>query len=58
MSANGSAARRVAVSNLVIIAAFAQVDELEAKGLKPRLVFVDPDNRIKQERQTIPVHMA
>lgn len=58
ISVNGSAARRAAVGELVIIAAFAQVDENEVQGFKPQLVFVDPDNRIKEERSTIPVQMA
>jgi aspartate 1-decarboxylase len=55
ISVNGSAARRAAVGDLVIIAAFAQVDEGEVQGFKPRLVFVDPDNRIREERSTIAV---
>jgi aspartate 1-decarboxylase len=58
ISVNGSAARRAAVGDLIIIAAFAQVDEGEVKGFKPQLVFVDADNRIKEERSTIPVQMA
>ena len=55
ISVNGSAARRAAVGDLLIIAAFALVDEDEAKGFKPQLVFVDADNRIKEERSTIAV---
>ena len=58
ISVNGSAARRAAVGDLVIIAAFAQVEEKEAADFKPKLVFVDPDNRIKEERSTIPVQLA
>ena len=58
ISVNGSAARRAAVGDLVIIAAFAQVHEDQVKGFAPQLVFVNPDNRIKEERSTIPVQMA
>ena len=58
ISVNGSAARRAAVGDLVIIAAFAQVEEKEAADFKPKLVFVDPDNCIKEERSTIPVQLA
>ena len=58
ISVNGSAARRAAVGDLVIIAAFAQVHEDQVKGFEPKLVFVNPDNRIKEERFTIPVQMA
>jgi aspartate 1-decarboxylase len=55
ISVNGSAARRAAVGDLVIIAAFAQVHEEHVTGFSPKLVFVNPDNRIKEERSTIPV---
>ena len=49
VSLNGSAARRAAVGDLVIIAAFAQVHEDRLDDAQPRLVFVDADagNRIK-----------
>jgi len=46
---------RAAVGDLVIIAAFAQVHEDQVADFKPKLVFVNPDNRIKEERSTIPV---
>ena len=58
ISVNGSAARRASTGDLVIIAAFAQVDEAEVVGFRPKLVFVNPDNRIKEERSVIPVQMA
>lgn len=55
ISLNGSAARRAQLGDLVIIAAFAQVDEAELKsGWKPNLVFVDVDNRIKDQRDRVP----
>jgi aspartate 1-decarboxylase len=46
------------VGDLVIIAAFAQVHEDEVKGFAPKLVFVNPDNRIKEETSTIAVQVA
>ena len=58
ISIHGSPARRAAVGDLIIIAAFAQVHEEQVKGFAPSLVFVNPDNRIKEERSTIPVQMA
>ena len=58
ISVNGSAARRAAVGDLVIIAAFAGVEEKEVAGFSPKLVFVDADNRIKKERSTIAVQMS
>jgi aspartate 1-decarboxylase len=58
ISVNGSAARRAAVGDLVIIAAFAQVEEQEVAGFAPKLVFVNPDNSIKEERSTIPLQQS
>ena len=45
VSLNGSAARRAAVGDLVILAAFAQVHETNLEGFAPKLVFVDGRNR-------------
>ncbi len=50
ISLNGSAARRAATGDLVIIAAFAQVHEDQVATHQPRLVFVDEQNRIKELR--------
>ena len=47
VSLNGSAARRAAVGDLVIIAAFALVQEDRLDEAGPALVFVDEKNRIK-----------
>lgn len=55
VSVNGSAARRAAVGDLVIIAAFAQVHEDQVAGFSPRLVFVTPENRIHEQRSSVPV---
>jgi aspartate 1-decarboxylase len=55
ISLNGSAARRAQLGDLVIIAAFALVDEAELNtGWKPDLVFVDEKNRIKGNRDHVP----
>lgn len=54
ISLNGSAARRAQLGDLVIIAAFAMVDEEELKaGWKPDLVFVDEHNKIKGSRDHV-----
>ena len=58
ISVNGSAARRAAVGDLLIIASFAQVEEARVKGFEPKLVFVDDRNRIKEQRSHIPVQAA
>lgn len=47
VSLNGSAARRAAAGDLVIIAAFALVAENDVVNSVPKLVFVDEANRIK-----------
>nr|WP_308268374.1 aspartate 1-decarboxylase [Yinghuangia soli] len=43
---NGAAARLVHTGDLVIIIAYAQVTDEEARDMKPRVVFVDGENRI------------
>ena len=45
---NGAAARCSEVGDKVIIMAYCQVDSNEAKELKPKVVFVDEDNKIKE----------
>ncbi len=56
ISLNGSAARRAQLGDLVIIAAFATVDDAELKaGWEPKLVFVDEQNKIKGSRGHVPV---
>jgi aspartate 1-decarboxylase len=58
ISVNGSAARRASVGDLIIIAAFGLVPEDQVSGFRPKLVFVDDANRIKEERAHIPVQPA
>jgi aspartate 1-decarboxylase len=55
VSVNGSAARRAAVGDLIIIAAFAQVHEDQVPAHKPKLVFVDEANRQLDARDFVPV---
>jgi aspartate 1-decarboxylase len=43
---NGAAAHLVAAGDLVIIMSYAQIDDAEARSLKPRVVHVDEQNRI------------
>ena len=43
---NGAAARLVHPGDLVILIAYAQLDDAEARTYQPRVVFVDSDNRI------------
>ena len=50
ISLNGSAARRAAVGDLIIIAAFGQIHEDQVKAHVPKLVFMDEQNFMKELR--------
>ena len=54
ISVNGSAARRAAIGDLIIIAAFAQVHADKVAGHTPQLVFVDARNRQTALRHQVP----
>jgi aspartate 1-decarboxylase len=43
---NGAAARLVHPGDVVILIAYGQMETAEAKGFRPRVVFVDAGNRI------------
>lgn len=45
---NGAAARMVHPGDHVIIMAYCQLDALEAKEHKPRVVFVDSENKVRK----------
>lgn len=55
ISVNGSAARRAQVGDVLIIAAFAHVEEHELSQFKPHVVFVDERNQITDQNNVIPV---
>ena len=42
---NGAAAHLVHPGDLVILIAYASMEDAEARGYQPRIVFVDADNR-------------
>jgi aspartate 1-decarboxylase len=48
---NGAAAHRAGKGDLVIIASFVQLEEEAAREWKPRLVFVDGNNRVVPEEK-------
>ena len=55
---NGAAARLVYPGDLVIIAAYAEVDELDAKlGYQPKLVFVNSKNEAIELSQRPTPHL-
>ena len=51
---NGAAAHHMKPGDLVIIATFADMDEIEARNYKPKVVFVDSKNRIVSTGEEIP----
>ncbi len=58
ISVNGAAAHRANPGDIVIICTYADLDEKELAGFKPRLVYVDSNNQITHTRNTIPVQAA
>ena len=48
MCLNGAAARCVSVGDKIIIMAFCQMEESEARDFKPKVVFVDDNNNISE----------
>ena len=58
ISVNGSAARRAAPGDILIIATFAQYTELELAKYEPKLIYVDMQNRIVDQRKKIPIQLA
>lgn len=58
ISVNGAAAFRANPGDVVIICAYAELDEKELPKFKPRLVYVDGNNRITHTRNGIPVQVA
>ena len=58
ISVNGAAARKAAPGDLLIIATFAQYNELELVNYEPDLVYVDARNRITHHSRKIPAQAA
>ncbi|MGR2660870.1 aspartate 1-decarboxylase [Chromobacterium haemolyticum] len=58
ISVNGSAARRAAPGDLLIIASFAQYEAAELKNHQPKLVFVDADNQMTEVKGATPTQAA
>lgn len=58
ISVNGAAAHKANPGDLVIICAYAGLSQEELASFKPKLVYVDGDNRITHTRHTIPVQAA
>jgi aspartate 1-decarboxylase len=58
ISINGAAAHKAAPNDMVIIAAYIQVEQRELAKFKPILVYLDSNNCITHTRNTIPVQVA
>ncbi len=58
ISVNGAAAHKANPGERVIICAYTALDQMEAINFKPRLIYVDGDNRITRTANTIPVQAA
>jgi len=58
VSVNGAAAHKADPGDIVIICAYAEFEERELAAFKPRLVYVDGNNRITHTRNAIPVQGA
>jgi aspartate 1-decarboxylase len=50
---NGAAAHKASKGDLVIICSYAEFDEEEAVGYRPRLVYVDENNMILKKKSKI-----
>jgi aspartate 1-decarboxylase len=58
ISVNGSAARRAAPGDILIIATFASYSEAELAKHEPALIYVDSQNRNVRKGHKIPVQAA
>jgi len=58
ISINGAAAHKASPGDLVIIAAYGEFEEKELLNHKPKLVYVDAQNRVTHTRNAIPVQVA
>ena len=58
ISVNGAAARKAAPGDLLIIATYAVMNEIELQNFAPDLVYVDARNRITHHSRQIPAQAA
>ena len=58
ISVNGAAAHKAGPGDILIICAYGVLDEKELANFRPRLVYVDAQNRITHTRHAIPVQVA
>jgi aspartate 1-decarboxylase len=58
ISVNGAAAHKANPDDIIIIAAYVQLDEKELATFKPKLVYFDGHNNVTHTANTIPVQAA
>ncbi|MDD5248669.1 MAG: aspartate 1-decarboxylase [Rhodocyclaceae bacterium] len=58
ISVNGAAARKAAPGDLLIIATYASISEIEFARFEPTLVYVDARNRVVNMRNGISIQAA
>lgn len=58
ISVNGSAARKAAPGDILIIASFASYNEVELSKYQPALIYADAQNRIARIGSVIPAQAA
>ncbi len=58
ISVNGAAAHKASPGDIMIIASYANYNELELQKFSPQLVYVDNNNRIQSQRNAIPAQAA
>lgn len=58
ISVNGAAAHKARVGDRVIICAYGSMSEAEVRLHKPRLVYLDEQNRVTRTGNAIPVQAA
>lgn len=58
ISVNGAAAHKAHPGDVIIICAYVGLNQQELLSYKPKLVYVDGNNRITHTRNTIPVQAA
>lgn len=58
ISVNGAAAHKANPGDIVIIAAFVQMTEVQADRFKPKLVYVDSRNAVTHTGHAVPAQAA
>jgi len=58
ISVNGAAAHKASPQDRIIICTYAQFDQQELAVFKPKLVYLDAENKIIRSSNAIPVQVA